>query len=181
MPSSDMPRLTVKPTFVKSLVQTRILLKSGFGVVFITLWGAGFIGGLGSMFLAAVMGVDEGSFMPGIFVISGLVSLVGSVIATGVWYTLEQQAYGIRVLTLYDDEMELVDGLFNKQRKIIPYKNIREVVVGQGYLQAKYNVGTLSFITAAEEGGSSASGIRLADVANADAVYQQIRDILPSD
>lgn len=170
--------LEIKPTFHPILMLLRTLARSGFSVGFFTIWGGGFFGAFGAFGLGFFLGRDPESFMPGIFFITAGISFLLACLSSIIWYFTERETYANRKVTFYEDEIEFVDGFFNKQRKIIPAKNVREVVINQGWLQTKYNVGTLLFITAANEGGTGSSGINLKDVENPEAVYDQIRDTL---
>jgi membrane protein YdbS with pleckstrin-like domain len=76
--------------------------------------------------------------------------------------------------------VEYYDGFFfNKTRKVMSYRKVTEAEVDHGVLQQGFNLGTLKLITNATEGATGrASGIQLVDIADADAVYQQIKPLV---
>lgn len=153
--------LKVTPTFNVRLMGIRLLLRQSMllislvGFFVVSLFNAGF----------------RQVYIPSL--VCMLVVIVGW--AAG-YYLINQVTYRRRALHFYGNKVEFLDGFFNKQRKVVSYKNIREVVVEQGFLQEKFNMGTLSLITAAHSGVGS-SGVKLTDVENINEIYEQVRRI----
>jgi len=91
----------------------------------------------------------------------------------------------------YDDRLEFDEGFFAINKKVIKYKDVKEVTLRKGLLQRIYNLGTIYLATLATGssprnnvfyglgfGNVSASGIGLRDITDPDATFEKIKDIV---
>lgn len=168
--------MTVKPTFSPGLNILRVGALALVIVVTIVVMCTreevlGVMAGLGY-----ISGSDD---IIGFLKIVGPFALLIGIVLAAIIYVNNQLAVKVQTITFYPNEMEFLEGIFSKRRKLLSYDNIREVMVEEGIIQQQFGLGALSFITAAQEGGDSAAGIRLDDVADVEAVYQKIYETVP--
>ncbi|MDH4378924.1 MAG: PH domain-containing protein [Vampirovibrionales bacterium] len=162
--SQPTPVLTVRPTFASKLILVRLLLKA-----------------LPSAPFFIIMGFAQYKAMLPVFeAVVSVVILVLGTLGLGVWYWVLQQNYANTIYHFYENEVEYHDGFFfNKTRKVMSYKKVTEAEANQGVLQQSFNLGTIKLNTNASEGSSKrTAGIQLVDIADADAVYQQIKPLV---
>jgi len=98
--------------------------------------------------------------------------------------------------TFYPDRLEFEEGFFSIHKKVIRFKDVKEVSLHKGILQRLYGLGTIYLATLATGsppgsnpfgpfsswaigfGNISASGVSVRDIANPDAEFDKIRRIV---
>ena len=91
----------------------------------------------------------------------------------------------------FDDRLEFEEGFFTINKKLIKYKDIKEVTLRKGFLQRAYGLGTIYLATEATGsspssgpfyalgfGNVSASGVGVRDVPDPDEAYEKIKAIV---
>ena len=82
---------------------------------------------------------EEMSWFPWIFIIIGLLIVLGSVFGEFCKY-LEAKKL---IYYVYNDHIEYEDGFFNREKKSISKDTINAIYLKQGFLQRLYGVGTV--------------------------------------
>jgi membrane protein YdbS with pleckstrin-like domain len=172
------PSFSVRPVFIgwiTLLVQLPVQL-------FFTIWASGFLGGISSS-----SGLFErGSETP--FVFFGALAFFG---VPTVAYMGKKLNYSRTEYRFLADHLEFEEGFFSINKKVIRYRDVREVTLHKGFLQRIYDLGTIYIATLATGstpgfrpftalgfGNISASGISVRDVRDPDRVFEQIRRII---
>ena len=78
--------------------------------------------------------------------------------------------------TIFDDRIELKQGILNTTFTSIKLKNIREVHLSENFLQKLCSLGTIKFITSAND--SVGTGVRMVDIKYPDRAYQRIKALI---
>src|SRR4029077_19385511 len=135
-------RFSVRPVFIgwiTLLVQLPLQL-------FFTLWAGGFFGGM----LVASGLFDRHSRAP--FILIGAVTFVAipAVAYFGKWLNYSRTEY-----RFFDDHLEFEEGFFSINKKVIGFRDVKEVTMRKGILQRIYGLGTIYLATLAT--GSSPS------------------------
>ena len=166
-------QFSLKPVFVGWLA---LLVQLPYQLFF-TIWAGIFFGtmtvGTLGRFSFALFGV------PAFFVVP-LVAYFG-----------KKLNYARTEYRFYDDRLEFDEGFFTINRKVIKYRDIKEVSLRKGVLQRMYNLGTIYLATLATGSSSrnnifyglgfgniSASGIGVRDVPDADAAFEKIKALV---
>ena len=167
---------SLRPVFVgwiALLVQLPIQL-------FFTVWSGGFFGGLASSIW----------FVPGIssFVFFGVCAFVGIPLVA---YFGKKLNYSRTEYSFFSDRLEFEEGFFSRNRKVVKYRDVKEVTLREGILQRSVGLGTIYLATLATGSGPSnnpffslgfgnvsASGIAVRDVQNPGEVYDKIRKLV---
>jgi uncharacterized membrane protein YdbT with pleckstrin-like domain len=168
----------VRPVFigwVTLLVQVPLQL-------FFTVWSAGFLGGL-----TQTTGLfPRGSQMP--FVIFGVLAFFGIPIVA---YLGKKLNYGRTEYRFFDDHLEFEEGFFSINKKVIQYRDVKEVTLHKGIFQRPYGLGTIYLATLATGssqtfnpfvalgfGNVSASGVSVRDISDPDQAFERIRQLV---
>src|SRR5262249_4036905 len=99
--------------------------------------------------------------------------------------------YGRTEYRFFDDRVEFEEGFFTVNRKVIRFRDVREVTLRKGILQRIYGLGSVYLATLATGstqryspfmalgfGNISARGILVRDVPDPDAGYERIRKLV---
>ena len=172
----DNPAFALRPVFIgwiTLLVQLPLQL-------FFTLWAGGFLGGM----TASFFGVR--SIAP--FIIFGALAFIGVPIVA---YVGKKLNYTRTEYRFYPDRLEFDEGFFSINRKVIKFRDVKEVTVRRGILQRIYGLGTIYLATLATGstynmnpfvafgfGNVSASGVNVRDISNPDEVFEKVRTIV---
>ena len=164
---------SVKPVFIGWIT---LLAQLPLQII-LTLWGGGFFGGITSHLIGHI------SF----FVFGGLFFCLVPLIA----YTGKKLNYSRTEYRFFEDRIEFDEGFFAINRKVIKYKDMKEVTLRRGILQRVYDLGTIYLATLATGsaprnnifygmgfGNISASGIGVRDVSQPDALYEKIKTLV---
>jgi membrane protein YdbS with pleckstrin-like domain len=150
--------------------------------LFLTLWCGGFLGGLTSLLVPH-------SAVP--FVLFGGLAFFGIPLVS---YFGKKLNYSRTVYTFYPDRLEFEEGFFAINKKVIRFKDVKEISLRKGIFQRVYGLGTIYLATLATGtafgmersnwfwalgfGNISASGVGVRDVPNPDAEYDRIKSIV---
>ena len=169
---------TVRPVFIgwiTLLVQLPLQL-------FFTIWAGGFFGGM----IQATGLFMRGSAMP--FVVFGAIAFFG---VPAVAYIGKKHNYGRTEYRFYTDRLEFEEGFFSINKKVIRFRDIKEVTLRKGIFQRIYGLGTIYLATLATGSGQnfspfvalgfgnvSGSGISVRDVRDPDQTFDRIRQLV---
>lgn len=91
----------------------------------------------------------------------------------------------------YPDRLEFEEGFFTINKKVIKFKDVKEITLNKNIFQRVYNLGTIYVATLATGssfpgsrffalgfGNISASGASVQDIQNPDETYEEIRRIV---
>ncbi|HTP93035.1 MAG TPA: PH domain-containing protein [Xanthobacteraceae bacterium] len=177
MTSGDM-KFSVRPVFIgwiTLLVQLPLQL-------FFTLWAGAFFGGL-----SQTTGLFErNSHAP--FIIFGALAFFG---IPAVAYLGKRLNYSRTEYRFFDDHLEFEEGFFSINKKVIRFRDVKEVTMRQGILQRIYGLGTIYLATLATGsspsfrpftalgfGNVSGSGISVRDICDPDQTFDRIRQLV---
>jgi uncharacterized membrane protein YdbT with pleckstrin-like domain len=118
--------------------------------LFFTFWSGGFFGGMSSSFLALNSRVPFIVFGAAAFVSIPVVAYVG-----------KKLNYARTEYRFYSDRLEFDEGFFSINKKVIKFRDVKEVTLRKGVLQRIYGLGTIYLATLAT--GSTANFNPLAD------------------
>jgi uncharacterized membrane protein YdbT with pleckstrin-like domain len=118
------------------------------------------------------------------FIFFGALAFFGIPIAV---YVIKKSNYARTEYKFFDEHLEFEEGLFTINKKVIKYKDIKEVTLRKGILQRTYSLGTIYLATLATGsttsfnpfyalgfGNVSASGVAVRDIFNPDEAYEKI-------
>jgi uncharacterized membrane protein YdbT with pleckstrin-like domain len=149
--------------------------------IFFTVWAGGFFGGL----TRSALGAAAGSIP---FVVFGALAFFGIPLVA---YFGKKLNYERTQYTFYEEQLELEEGFFSRNKKVIRYRDILEVSLRRGILQRMCGLGTIYLATLATGSGPrsnpfyalgfgniSASGVGVRDIPDADAAFEKIRKLI---
>jgi membrane protein YdbS with pleckstrin-like domain len=147
--------------------------------LFMTLWAGGFFGGLTSILIP---------HSPAPFVLFGGAAFFGIPLFT---YFGKKLNYARTRYTFYPDRLEFEEGFFSINKKVIRFRDVKEVSLHKGILPRLYGLGTIYLATLATGsspgtnvfsafgfGNISASGVGVRDIRNPDAEFDRIRHLV---
>ena len=178
MLGSEQPQFSVRPVFIgwiTFLVQLPLQL-------FFTVWCGGFFGGL----IQATGLFARGSPMP--YVVFGAIGFFGIPLFA---YVGKKLNYSRTEYRFFADHLEFEEGFFSINKKVIMFRDIKEVTLRKGVFQRIYGLGTIYLATLATGstgnfnpflalgfGNVSASGINVRDIADPDQAFDKIRSLV---
>jgi uncharacterized membrane protein YdbT with pleckstrin-like domain len=168
-----MEKFSLRPVFVGWIT---LLVQFPFQL-FLTVWAGTFFGTL----TVGALGWPAYVLFGGLaFVIVPLIAFVG-----------KKLNYARTEYRFYDDRLEFEEGFFNINKKVIKYRDVKEVTLRKGLLQRIYNLGTIYLATLATGsaprnnvffglgfGNVSASGIGVRDIVDPDSTFEKIKAIV---
>ncbi len=171
-------KFSVRPIFIgwiTLLVQLPLQL-------FFTIWAGGFFGGMSQSFGL----FERGSHTP--FIVFGALAFFGIPIVA---YFGKKLNYSRTEYRFFDDHLEFEEGFFSINKKVIQFRDVKEVTMRQGILQRIYGLGTIYLATLATGsspsfrpftalgfGNVSGSGISVRDIRDPDRAFDQIRQLV---
>jgi membrane protein YdbS with pleckstrin-like domain len=162
--------LSTKPVFVPLVVLLTIVPLQ----LFFTVWAGLFFGGFAKMGMEFFKIVTP-DWVP--FVLCGSIVFFGFPF---VFYLVKKITYMRTTYNFYSDRLEYSEGFWTSENKVIKYKNVTEINLRNGIMQKMFNLGTIILSTPATGGvrGRAISGIKLADLKNSEAIYNELLKIL---
>ncbi|HXY89007.1 MAG TPA: PH domain-containing protein [Xanthobacteraceae bacterium] len=171
-------KFSLKPVFVGWITLLYLLPFQ----LFFTVWAALFFGGMGKSF-----GIfPQDSSTPGAVI--GALAFFGIPLVV---YVGKKFNYARTEYNFFDDHLEFEEGFFTINKKLIKYKDVKEVTLRKGFLQQIYGLGTIYLATLATGstgsyspfyalgfGNVSASGIGVRDVPYPDEAYEKIKALV---
>jgi uncharacterized membrane protein YdbT with pleckstrin-like domain len=174
--AADEAVFTVRPVFIgwiTLLVQLPLQL-------FFTIWAGGFFGGL----TQATGLFPQGSS----FIVFGAIAFFG---IPAIAYFGKKLNYSRTEYRFYTDRLEFEEGFFSINKKVIRFRDIKEVTLRKGIFQRIYGLGTIYLATLATGSGQSfspfvalgfgnvsGSGISVRDTADPDQTFDRIRQLV---
>jgi uncharacterized membrane protein YdbT with pleckstrin-like domain len=150
--------------------------------LFLTVWAGMFFGGISKTFLP----FPRDSHTP--FIVFGALAFFGVPIVA---YFGKQLNYSRTEYRFFADRLEFEEGFFSINKKVINFRNVKEVTLRKGLLQRIYGLGTIYLATLATGstprsnpfvalgfGNVSASGINVRDVRDPDEMYEKVRRLV---
>ena len=89
--------------------------------------------------------------------------------------TIKKKEYENISFDFYKTKVKFKDDYLIKIEKEVNYKNMKEIIMTQTYMQKKYNLGNIILYTNVEGYGSS---IAIANVENVQTIYNKIKKII---
>jgi uncharacterized membrane protein YdbT with pleckstrin-like domain len=177
MTSGDM-KFSVRPIFIgwiTLLVQLPLQL-------FFTFWAGGFFGGM-----SLTTGLFErNSRTP--FIFFGAIAFFA---IPAIAYFGKRLNYSRTEYRFFDDRLEFEEGFFSINKKVIRFRDVKEVTMRKGILQRIYGLGSIYLATLATGsspsfrpftalgfGNVSGSGISVRDVSDPDQTFDRIRQLV---
>jgi membrane protein YdbS with pleckstrin-like domain len=155
--------------------------------IFFSFWVGGFFGGLLAFFLPGAASALAARFASPTLVLGWTTFLLFPIVTLAV----KRLNYRNTVYRLHRDRVEIVEGFLTQHRKEVPFASVREVSLRRGILQRVAGLGSvyiatlatgqaLGWSTSAILGGGSTlgSGAMLMDLANSEAAYTQVRELV---
>jgi membrane protein YdbS with pleckstrin-like domain len=183
--ASDRVLLSIRPVFIGWIVVLQQLPLQ----LFFTVWTGGFFGGMSSAFFhSRVRG--ELSFVP--FVLFGAVAFLGVPLVAVLGKKLN---YSRTEYRFFPDRLEFEEGFFTLNRKVVKYRDMKEVSLRRGILQRGCGLGTIYLATLATGTGGrmtnpfyalgfgniSASGIGVRDIRDPEAIFERVRKLVDAE
>jgi uncharacterized membrane protein YdbT with pleckstrin-like domain len=176
--ATDITEFSVRPVFIgwiTLLVQLPLQL-------FFTLWSGGFFGGM----IQATGLFARGSQTP--FVVFGAIAFFGIPVVA---YFGKKLNYGRTEYRFFADHLEFEEGFFSINKKVIDFRDVKEVTLRKGVFQRIYGLGTIYLATLATGsspsfnpfvalgfGNVSGSGISVRDIGDPDQAFDRIRQLV---
>jgi membrane protein YdbS with pleckstrin-like domain len=182
MDGSEQVLLSVQPVFVgwiTWLIQLPLQL-------FLTVWAGGFFGGmLGALFRDRTTNVIPWTS----FVLCGAIAFIAVPLVT---YLGKKLNYSRTEYRFYADRLEFDEGFFTLNKKVVKYRDIKEVSLRRGILQRTCGLGTIYLATLATGTGGrmtnpfyalgfgniSASGVGVRDVRDPEQAFTKLRALI---
>lgn len=168
---------SIRPVFVGAIaLLTQMPLQ-----LFFTLWCGGFFGGMFTSFGLLPPGRNS-------FIFFGALAFFGVPLVSYLGKKLNYQRTEYR---FHSDRLEFEEGFFTINKKIVKFRDVKEVTLRKGILQRMYGLGTGYLATLATGttsnnnpfsalgfGNVSASGIKVQDIRNPDEAFEKIQRIV---
>lgn len=152
--------------------------------LFLTFWAGGFLGGI-----SQTTGLfARGSQTP--FIFFGALAFFG---IPAIAYFGKKLNYSRTEYRFFADHLEFEEGFFSINKKVIRFRDVKEVTMRKGVLQRIYGLGTIYLATLATGsspnfrpfttlgfGNVSGSGISVRDIVNPDQTFDRIRQLVNS-
>ncbi len=173
--------LSVRPVFVGWVALATLLPY----LLFFPVWAAIFFGSIITQ-LRGLSGPSWPTFLvPGFFAFLAVLVL---------GYVGKKLSYERTEYNFYPDHLEFDAGFFATSRKVIPYRDVKEVSLREGFLQRPCDLGTIYLgtlttgtipssnpFTALGWTDASASGAALHDIPEPDVTFEKIRRLITPD
>jgi membrane protein YdbS with pleckstrin-like domain len=169
---------SVNPVFIGWIT---LLVQLPFQL-FLTLWAGGFFGGM----TTSLHLLPRESWAP--FLFFGAVAFFG---VPAVAYFGKKLNYSRTEYRFYPDRLEFEEGFFSINKKVIKFRDIKEVTLRKGILQRIYGLGTIYLATLATGstpnsspfralgfGNISASGVSVRDIRDPEQAFDKIRQMV---
>lgn len=95
---------------------------------------------------------------------------------TGFLMFLDRKNYEVTNYKVYNDRIEFEEGFINHKYTTIRMVDIKEIHLDQNFIQRQAEVGTIRFVTAANNSTTS-TGVCFRDITNSMAVYAKVKQI----
>jgi membrane protein YdbS with pleckstrin-like domain len=167
---SGLPLITTRPVFIPWVAVASVIPIQ----IFMTIWAGGFFGGF-SLFGIEALGLNIPSWLPFVFFAS--LAFFGIPWLT---YYAKKRTYEKTEYKFFSDRLEFAEGFWTIENKTVKYKNVTEANLRKGVIQKNYGLGTIILSTPAtgSQQGRARSGIRIADIENADSIYTKILELI---
>jgi len=133
-----------------------------------------------ALFLLPTMTFDNGKCFEQVFgiILHNSFSIVALVFLTTliVINYLTKKNYEVTNYKVYSNQLELNEGFINHKHILIKIENIKEIHLTQNYFQRMADLGTIRFITAAND-SKSIPGTSFNDIVNPLAIYTKLKQI----
>lgn len=164
------PLLVLRPRFIGWVTVLSVLPFQ----IFMTIWGAGFCGGVG-MFAVKGLGLSLPPWFT--FVFFGCLFFFG---IPFIVYTAKKRTYAQTEYRFFRNRLEYSEGFWTAENKTIKYDKITETAMRRGIIQRKYGLGTIFLSTPATgfQQGRAMSGISLRDIEEPEKVYEAVEKLI---
>lgn len=85
---------------------------------------------------------------------------------------LDKKNFEVTSYKIYNDRIGFDEGFINHKHTSILFKDIKEIHLDQNFIQRKYNIATIRFVTP-----SVNLGVKFQDIENAQDVYAKVKEI----
>lgn len=169
-PDIGAPLLVLRPRFIGWVTALSVLPMQ----LFMTVWGAGFLGGCG---LLAVKGLGLPLPPWSTFVFFGCLFFFGIPLLV---YTTKKRTYAQTEYRFFRNRLEYAEGFWTAENKTIKYDKVMETAMRRGIIQRKYGLGTIFLATPATgfQQGRARSGIQIRDVEEPEKVYETVEKLI---
>jgi uncharacterized membrane protein YdbT with pleckstrin-like domain len=150
--------------------------------LFFTLWCGGFFGGM----IDATGLFARGSRVP--FIIFAAIGFWGVPVIA---YFGKRLNYSRTEYRFFADRLEFEEGFFSINKKVVSFRDVKEVTLHKGFFQRIYGLGTIYLATLATGstgnfnpfvalgfGNVSASGVSVRDITDPDEMFEKIRRLV---
>ena len=92
---------------------------------------------------------------------------------------LDKKNFEVTSYKVYDDRINFDEGFINHKHSSILFKDIKEIHLDQNFIQKKYNIANIRFITSAGNLNNQYTniGVNFQDIENVQSVYTKIKEI----
>ena len=97
-------------------------------------------------------------------------------LTTGFLMFMDRKNYEVTNYKIYNDRIEFEEGFINHKYTTIRMVDIKEIHLDQNFIQRKAEIGTIRFVTAANNSTTS-TGVCFRDITNSMAVYAKVKQI----
>ena len=106
-----------------------------------------------------------------------LISIVIALIVLLFLVWLDKKNFEVSSYKIFNDRVEFEEGFINHKYIAIKFEDIKEVHLSQNFFQRMVNIGTIKFITAANNTGRN-TGVAFTDIENSNYVYAKVKELL---
>lgn len=169
-PDTGEPLLVLRPRFIGWVTALSILPLQ----LFMTVWGAGFLGGFG-LFAVKALNLPLPSWFT--FVFFGCLFFFGLPLLV---YMAKKRTYAQTEYRFFRNRLEYAEGFWTAQNKTVKYDKVIETAMRRGIIQRKYGLGTIILATPSSgvQQGRTMSGIRIRDVEQPEKVYEAVETLI---
>lgn len=111
-----------------------------------------------------------------LFTIAIVVLFISYLVSIVILGFLDKKNFEVTSYKVYNDKIDFEEGFINHKHSSILFKDVKEIHLDQNFIQRKYNVATIRFITAANNPMGETS-IRFQDIENVQYVYTKVKEI----
>jgi len=160
--ASDNVAFTARPVFVGWITLLLQLPKQ----LFLTLWAGGFFGGLTSSL--PLLSADPGRPSSSLAAFFGIPAIA---------YFGKKLNYSRTEYRFFHNRLEFEEGFFSINKKVIKYRDVKEVTLRKGIFQRIYGLGTIYLATLATGSSGTANPFVALSFGNVSASGVYVRDM----
>ena len=122
---------------------------------------------------------SDGQFYVYTYIIFLIIFCVLFALLTAIIAYINKKNFEVTDYKVFDDRIDFDEGFINHKHVSVLFKDIKEIHLDQNFVQRKYNIATIRFVTPASNPNNQYAnvGVKFQDIENAQYVYAKVKEI----